>query len=66
MKLEQPTPEQIKQARYTAGKTLTQAAEIVHVNLRTWQKWERAERAMSLTAWELFLLKTGQIKLRTA
>ncbi|MBB2915869.1 helix-turn-helix domain-containing protein [Cupriavidus alkaliphilus] len=58
-KLQQPTPEKIRAARERAGLTQTQAGALLHVNLRSWQKWEGGERAMHLAFWELFLLKTG-------
>lgn len=53
-----PTPEQIKQARKEAVLTQTQAAKLVHCDLRAWQKWEGAERKMHAAMWELFLIKT--------
>ena len=53
-----PTPQGIKEARAYAGLTQTQAANLVHVNLNTWQKWEGGRTRMSETAWELFLIKT--------
>jgi len=62
-----PTPEQIKQARESAGLTQTQAAELIYKGLRTWQGWESANgssghRNMDPAFWELFLLKTKRIK----
>ena len=53
-----PTPQEIKKARAYAGLTLQQAANLVHVSLNTWQKWEDGRTKMSETAWELFLIKT--------
>lgn len=58
-KLQPPTPEKIRAARERAGLTQTEAGALLHVNLRSWQKWEGGERAMHLAFWELFLLKTG-------
>lgn len=52
-----PSPDEIKTARAAAGLTQMQAAELVHVDLRTWQKWEGEEREINLAAWELFRLK---------
>ena len=53
-----PTPQEIKQARLNAGLTQKQCADMVHVNIRSWQKWEGGERPMNLAAWELFLIKS--------
>lgn len=55
----QPTPAQIRAARELAGKTQLQASQLVHVDLRTWRRWELGEVAINLAAWELFGLKTG-------
>jgi putative transcriptional regulator len=52
-----PTPDKIKQAREQAGLTQTQAAELIYKGLRTWQQWERGDRAMDPALWELFRLK---------
>lgn len=53
-----PTPQKIKAARAYAGLTQTQAANLVHVSLNAWQKWEGGKTKMSDTAWDLFLIKT--------
>lgn len=53
-----PSPKQIRQARKDAGLSQSAAADIVHANLRSWQKWEAGERSMHLAFWELFQLKT--------
>jgi DNA (cytosine-5)-methyltransferase 1 len=58
--MNKPTPQQIKQARKEAGLTQKQAGELVHVEVRTWQKWEYGERPMSAAVWELFNLKINQ------
>lgn len=55
--MNKPTPQQIKEARLDAGLTQQQCADLVHVNIRSWQKWESGERPMNLAAWELFNLK---------
>jgi putative transcriptional regulator len=54
-----PTPDQIKQAREQAGLTQTQAAELIYKGLRTWQQWERGDRAMDPAFWELFKIKSN-------
>lgn len=61
--MKSPTPEQIKAARLSAGLTKEQAAETIHVELRTWQRYEgegKHTRVMHPAFWELFLIKTGQ------
>lgn len=49
----------IKQERCARGLTQDKAATLVHVNLRSWQKWESGERPMHPAFWELFLLKSA-------
>jgi putative transcriptional regulator len=61
--MDSPDPMNITQARKQAGLTQTQAAELIYKGLRTWQQWERGDRDMDPALFELFLLKTGQIKL---
>lgn len=58
----QPKPDEIRAAREAAGLTQSTAAEIVHANLRSWQKWEAGERAMHPAFWELFLIKINPRK----
>ena len=48
----------IKNARLKAGITQLEAANLVHVNLRTWQKWEYGERSIHPAFYELFIIKT--------
>lgn len=55
-----PTASQISTAREQAGLSQQQAAELVHVDIRSWRRWELAERGINMAAWELFLLRTGQ------
>ena len=52
-----PTGENIKNARINAGKTQTEAAKLVGVNLRTWQKWEAEKPEMPSSVFVLFLSK---------
>ena len=55
-----PTAAQISAARERAGLSQQQAAALVHVDIRSWRRWELAERGVNMAAWELFLLKAGQ------
>ena len=50
-----PAPKKIKQSRMDAGLTQTQAAELVGAALRTWQHWEKGDRAMTKKRYDLFL-----------
>lgn len=55
-----PTTDQISAAREQSGLTQLQAAALVHVDIRSWRRWELGERAVNLAAWELFLLRSHQ------
>lgn len=68
-RLDQPTPQQVKQARVAAGLTQTQAALLISPSetkpYRTWQNYETeigedGHRAIPRGIWELFLLVTDQ------
>jgi len=48
-----PAPEAIRAARQAAGLTQTQAAELVHAGLRSWQQWEAGDRRMHPAIWDL-------------
>ena len=63
--MQQPTPEQIKNARLAAKMTQKQAAETLYINLKSWQKYESGDRSMYPAFFELFLIKTGQKNLLT-
>lgn len=52
-----PTPAMIQAARKAAGITQTQAAELIHCSLRSWQQWEAGDRDMHPAMWELFTIK---------
>lgn len=53
-----PEPDKIKKERSKQGLTQTQAAELIHSKLRSWQDWEGGRRKMHLAFWELFLIKS--------
>lgn len=63
--MQNPTPEQVKAARTAAGHSQTQAAETIYKGLRTWQQWEKGERAMDAALYEFYLIKTDQKYLNT-
>ena len=58
-----PTPEQVKQARANAGLTQKQAAEVICKKILAWQRYESGDRQMDYALYELFMLKTGQMEL---
>lgn len=60
-----PTPDEIAAARKAVVPKLNQAdaAGKVYVAFRTWQEWEQGRRPMPAGLFELFQLKTGQVKL---
>lgn len=60
--MQSPTHIEIKQTREQAGLTQSQAADLIHKGLRTWQGWEASEgspghRKMDPAFWELFIIK---------
>lgn len=70
MTMTQPGPAEIKEARKKAKITQREAADMVYVNIRQWQRYEQPEdtanfQHIPLGLWELFLLKTGQRELVT-
>jgi DNA-binding transcriptional regulator YiaG len=61
-----PKWREVKEARVTAELTIESAARVVYVSARAWENWEtddvfKSHRPMPPAAWELFLIKTGQI-----
>lgn len=56
-----PTPAEISAAREFVGLTQQEAAELLHISLRAWQRYEAGERRMHPALWELFRLKTGKL-----
>lgn len=55
-----PAPDDVKTARECVHYSQAEAAAVVHVDLRSWQKWEGGERQMHPAFFELFLIKTRQ------
>jgi len=54
-----PTSKQIKWVRQSAQLTQTEAANIIHKTLSHWQKLESGTYEISMSDWELFLIKTN-------
>jgi DNA-binding transcriptional regulator YiaG len=59
-----PSPLEISAARAAAGLTQTEAAGVVYVELRTWQRWESGDRDMHPAMFELFMITTAQMSPR--
>ena len=57
------SPQQIREARESAGLSASMAATMVGVTTVTWQRWEgqtSMRPQIPAAAWELFLLKTDK------
>lgn len=57
-----PDREHVTEARHSAGHTQDQAAASIYICPRTWQRYEAGQCGMPAAYWELYLLKTGQLK----
>jgi putative transcriptional regulator len=55
-----PDPAEVLAARTAAGLTQTEAADLVHTTLRSWQQWEAGDRRMHPAFFELFTIKAPQ------
>lgn len=53
------TPQELKEARIAAGLSPMQAAALVHVDKRTWQRYEAGTSHIPGAIVELFAIKTG-------
>ena len=53
------TPDDLRTLRCAQRLTQTEAAAAVHVCLRTWQRWEHGDRAVSQAAAHLACLLWG-------
>jgi DNA-binding transcriptional regulator YiaG len=57
-----PTPQQIKQARLTAGLTQQATADLLSVSIKTVQSWEGGWRKIRPPTWRLFNLLTDALQ----
>lgn len=58
LKIESPSPLQIRELRKSLNLSQTDASKIIYCSLRGWQQWEAGERKMHPAFWELFKIKT--------
>ena len=61
-----PASTAIQSARLAAGLTQTDAARLIHITCRNWQKWESGENKMHPAFFELFLIKSNREELPVA
>jgi|TARA_R110000822_G_scaffold272761_1_gene395269 DNA-binding transcriptional regulator YiaG len=62
--LTHPEPKQLKDLRDSVNFTPKQAGDLLHVNARTFQRWEKGSTRMPLAYWELFEVKIRVIRNR--
>ena len=55
--LASPTPDEVRSLRLAHGQTQAQAAAMVHMKARAWQKYEGNDAAMHPAVWELYRIK---------
>lgn len=51
----------LRELRQHAGHTQAEAAELVHVELRTWERWEGGRHPVAETALHLYALLVGGV-----
>lgn len=57
-----PSPATIRASRLSLGLTQEQAGEKVDASARAWRAWESGFRVMPRAKWELFNLKTKELR----
>lgn len=57
-----PSPATIRTSRLSLGLTQSQAGAVVGATARAWRAWESGFRAMPGSKWELFNLKTKELR----
>ena len=57
-----PSPADIRQSRLSLGLTQAQAGAMVGASARAWRAWEAGFRVMPGAKWELFNLKTKELR----
>lgn len=64
MKVNNPTPDQIRAARLAAGLSHYAAAELIKSSKRSWENWEQGRVNMHPGLFDYFLLLSGQKELK--
>lgn len=49
-----PSPDEIRSARESAGFTQAAASQLLHTTPRVWQQWEAGDRRMHPAFWDAF------------
>ena len=57
-----PSPADIRSSRLSLGLTQAQAGAMVGASARAWRAWEAGFRVMPGAKWELFNLKTKELR----
>lgn len=57
-----PDSVDVREARARAGDTVEAASERLYISPRTWFRYEAGNTGMPAAYWELYLLKTNQLK----
>lgn len=57
-----PSPTLIRTSRLSLGLTQQQAGALIGATARAWRAWEAGTRVMPGSKWELFNLKTKELK----
>jgi DNA-binding transcriptional regulator YiaG len=57
-----PEPKQIKDLRMSINYTQEQSSSLLHVPVRTYQRWEQGTSKMAYPIWELFLIKAQMVR----
>ena len=60
--IDTPTPDAVRAARLAAGQTQAQAAALLGVQPRTYQRWEAGDSRMPAAAWALYRLEVRRAK----
>ena len=63
---EKPTPEQIAKARERAKMTQEEAAALLYMKWRAWDRYEKGARKMHPALWELWQIKAKIAQLEEA
>lgn len=60
--IKHPEPSEVKALRQLMGLTAEVCGNLLHVNKRTWQRWESGRTPMPYAYWELFAIKCEMIR----